>query len=389
MVRPDPQSTCVALCAAGAALCSQQTAAAEWRVEPSAYLGTSYADNPRLRADGGTSTAGTVGEAQARLKRLTERSELTLHPRLVSSRYSDDETLDSDDRFLSASYRWLGVRSKWNMELGLTQDTTLTSELGSTGLVESNRRHEAATFSIAPEVMFTERVSGGVQMYVLDSRYHEAELTGLVDYRYSALSLFSTVVTTDAGSAVTITAQGGKLTTEGFLGAETRDASMRLGWNFQPWLLWTVSLSAGPSLVEKDAGSDTGFVLDGEIQRQGDRWSLTASAGRSQSPTGRGVLTRRDEAKVSFNRSITERLGASIGARYVSSEDLLPLPGRVTTYQADYAQLNIAAHWRLARDWSLSLQLSGNTQDYDLATERADGYRASLNVIWNGQPQSL
>ena len=79
----------------------------------------------------------------------------------------------------------------------------------------------------------------------------------------------------------------------------------------------------------------------------------------------------------------------SVAARYISSEDLLPQSGGVTTYQVDYAQLNIAANWRLTRDWSLSLQLSGNTQDYELATERANGYRASLNVIWNGQPQYL
>jgi hypothetical protein len=353
------------------------------------YIGASYADNPRLLVEDGSSSSGAIGELKGSLKRLTDRSELTLRPRFVSARYSDDETLDSDDQFVTAGYRWVGERSEWKSELGLTRDTTLTSELGSTGLVQSNRRHEAASFTVAPEVTFTERVSGGVQMFLMDNRYVDAAFTGLVDYRYTALSLFSTVLLSDAGSALTVTAQAGELSTDGFGGSDTRDGTLRLGWNFQPALLWTAALSAGPSMVETDAGSDRGLVIDSEIKRQGDRWSLTANAGRSQSPTGRGVLTRRDEVRLSFSRSLAERLSTTVGARWVRAEDLLPQQGGSITYQVNYARLDIGANWRVARDWSLSLQLSGNTQDYELATERANGHRASLNIVWNGQPQSL
>lgn len=381
--------TRLTLCVAGAALCAQQAAAAEWQVTPSGHVGTSYADNPRLLAEGGSSSSGAIGEMKASLKRLTDRSELALRPRFVSARYSDDESLDSDDQFVTAGYRWVGERSEWNSELGLTRDTTLTSELGSTGLVQSNRRHEAASLTVSPEVMFTERVSGGLQMFLVDNRYVDADATGLVDYRYTALSLFSTVVLSESGSALTVTAQSGELSTGGFFGSETRDGTLRLGWSFQPWLLWTATLSAGPSMVETDAGSDSGFVFDSEVKRQGDRWSLTANAGRNQSPTGRGVLTRRDEIKLSFNRSITERLSANVAARWVRSEDLLQQQGSATTYHADYSQLGVGANWRLSRDWSLSLQLSANTQNYELAAERANGYRASLSMVWNGQPQSL
>lgn len=389
MMRSGMQLTCMALCSASAVLCARQASAAEWQVMPSVFVGTSYADNPRLLADGGTSTSGAIGEMKASLQRLTERSELTLRPRFTAARYSDDESLDSDDQFVNAGYRWVGERSEWNMDLGLTRDTTLTSELGSTGLVQSNRRHEAGSFTVAPKVTFTERVSGGLQMYLVDNRYIDGELTGLVDYRYTALSLFSQVMLTDAGSALTVTAQGGRLTTEGFSGADTRNGTLRLGWTFQPWLLWTAALSAGPSIVETDSASDTGLVFDGEIKRQGDRWSLTANAGRSQSPTGRGVLTRRDEVRLTFNRSLTERLSANVVARWSQSEDLLPQQGRTVRYQVDYASLGLGANWRLSRDWSVALQLFGNTQDYELATERANGYRASLSIVWNGHPQSL
>jgi len=388
MLRAGAQLTGLTLCAA-VTLCAQQASAADWQLVPSAFVGSSYADNVRLQPDGGDSSEGAIAELSASLRRVTERSELSLRPRFYSSRYSDDESLDSDDQFMTAGYRWTGEQSEWTTEIGLTRDTTLTSELGSTGLVQSNRRHEAGSLTVAPKVMFTERVSGGLQMFVTSNRYDDAEFTGLVDYRYAALSLFSTVALTDSGSALTITAQGGELSTEGFFGSQTRDGSLKLGWSFRPWLLWTASLSAGPSIVDTDAASDTGYVFDGEIKRQGERWSFTGNAGRNQSPTGRGVLTRRDEVRLGFNRFLTERLSAAVAARWIRAEDLVPQQGGAVAYRVDYGRLDIDTNWRLARDWSLSLRLTGQTQDNEFATERAHGYRASLNIVWNGQPQSL
>jgi hypothetical protein len=389
MIGLPAQSGCFLLYAAGTALCAQSAGAADWQFKPTAYVGSSYADNPRLLADGGDSSSGAIGELAVSLRRLTERSELSLIPRVRSARYSDDETLDSDDQYAIASYRWSGERSQWKSDLSLTRDTTLTSELESTGLVQSNRRHQATALTITPTVTLTERLSGGSQMYLMDSRYFDAVSTGLVDYRYMAMSLFSTLAMSDAGSSLTLTAQGGELFIPGSRGSETRDATLRLGWSFQPWSLWTATLSAGPSLVEADAGSDNGVLFDGELKRQGDLWSLTAGGGRSQSPTGRGVLTRRDEIKLNFTRQLTERLSANLGARWVRSEDLRPQQRAVTTFQVDYGRIDLGANWRMSRDWSLSLQLLGQTQNYELASDRAEGYRASLSIVWNGQPQSL
>lgn len=378
-----------ALCAAGTCFCAPQLWAADWQVAPAAYVGSSYADNPRLLADGGTASSGAVGEFSAVMKRLTERSELSLRPRLRSARHQVDESLDSDDRFLTAGYTWTGERSQWTSELGVTHDTTLTSELGSTGLVQSNRRREATSLTVAPRVMLTERVSGGVQMTLSKSRYIDAEFTGLVDYRYEALSLLSTVALSDAGSSLSVTAQAAELSTQGLGGSDTREATLRLGWSFRPWARWTVALSAGPSLVETDAGSDDDWVFDADIKHQGERWGLTVRGGRSQAPTGRGVLARRDELGLSLDRRVTERLSANVGARWIRSEDSVPQRGAVDTYDVDYGRLDLGASWRLSRDWSVALQLSGQTQDYELATERADGHRAVLSIVWNGQPHSL
>ena len=376
------------LCAAGTSLCAEQLLAAEWQVTPAAFVGSSYADNPRLLAHGGDASAGAAGELSGVFKRLTDRSELSLRPRLYSSRYDDDRSLDSDNKFLIAGYRWLSERSEWSMELSLTRDTTLTSELGETGLVQSNRPHEASQFSVSPKIMFTERVSGGLQMAVLDSRYIDAERTGLVDYRYSSYSLFSTYALSEANSSLTVTAQGGELSVDGPWGAVTRDGSLRLGWSFRPRQLWSANLSAGPAVVSAESGSDTGMVFDADIKREAERWSMSAAIGRSQSPTGRGVLTRRDRVSAQLHRMITEDVSTTLGVQWIRNEDLNP-QSRGATYHVDYGRLELAGRWRVASEWSVMLQLAANTQDYQSAPERAEGYRALMSIVWNGQPQSL
>ena len=386
MMRPIANAGCIALCAS-ATLCTERTFAAEWRLSPGAYIGTSYADNPRLLTEGGTSSAGAAGEIKTTIQLVTERSDFSLTPRLRSARYEDDESLDSDDQFVVASYRWSGERSQWSSELGLTRDTTLTSELGLTGLVQANRRHEALNVSAGPTFMLSERTSVGVQMYSVDNRYSDVEGTGLVGYGYRALSLFSTYTLSDRGS-LTVTAQGGQLTAEGIGGSRSRDGTLKLSWSYRPYDLWQLTASAGPSYAESSTTSDTGSVFELEARREGDLWSLSTLAARSLTPTGRGVMMQRDRVSVSVKKSLAERLDASFGAQWIRTEDLLPeLDTR--TYHVDYGRIDLTGYWRVAERWSLTLQLTATTQEREQSTARAEGYRALLSMVWNGLPHSL
>jgi hypothetical protein len=142
--------------------------------------------------------------------------------------------------------------------------------------------------------------------------------------------------------------------------------------------------------VETDAGSDSGAVFGAELKRTAERWSFATALSRSQSPTGRGVLTRRDRALLSCSRSLAERLNASVSAQWIRNQDLQSQAGGgAHSFYVDYGQLDLSADWRLARSWSLLLRLSGNTQKYNTGPDRAEGYRASLSIVWNGQPQTL
>lgn len=239
-------------CAGLCLLAGGNAHAAEWLVAPTLRMATTYADNPRLLETGGASSAGALTELSARMQRRTERLDLVLQPRLYSVRARDDDSLASDDQYLDAQLGYVTERSQWSMAAGFVRDSTLTSEAASTGLVQSNRRHESLTVSGGPTWMLTERVNFSLQGYVLDSHYPDAGNTGLVDYQYRLASLGGGVAATES-STIRLTLQGAELVVTD-LASRTRDANARLAWERKSDGPWSTTLSAGPAYVDARFG---------------------------------------------------------------------------------------------------------------------------------------
>jgi hypothetical protein len=379
--RPVALTLTAAACGGGL-LCASAADASEWLMTPTARVVSEYTDNPRFFVDGGTSTAGAALEASASLRRKTERSDLSLSPRLRSARYEDDETLDSDDQYLDGQYTFITERSQWTASTNFTRDTTLTSELGATGIVQANRRHESLTVSAGPSLQLTQRVAVGAQAYWLDSHYVDAQATGLVDYEYRAGSLFANVAA-DEISTVTLTGQHSELRVDG-QESRTRSSSVSLGWRYRPLALWTLDLSAGPAFVETDFADDSGMIFDANLRRQGERWNAGLRVGRDLSPTGRGVLTQRDQLALTADRRLTERLSASVLARWIRNQDL-----GISFLEVEYGRLDLSLSWRLAEHWHLALTAGAASQRPETRSQSAENYRTSLSIVWNGQTQSL
>jgi hypothetical protein len=371
------------LCAV--AMFATDSSAAEWMLTPSGRVATAYIDNPHLLEEGGEATTGTIGEFAAVAQRRTERLDWTVEPRLRSARYQDDESLNSDDRSLHTQLGFTTERSYWNASADLIRDTTLTSELGSTGLVQTNRRHQSAALSLGSSFTLSERLSAGAQAYAIDSRYSEAEDTALTDYRYESLSLYARFATTER-SDLSLMMQGGELVPE--QGGRTRDASLRLAWTYVPYALWTAKLSAGPAYVNTELSTDTGTVFDADLQRQGERWTFNSGVGRTLVPTGRGVLTRRDRAAFGVGYRATEQLNCNLLAQWLRNEDV-PNSFSGEARELEYGRLEASFDWKFSQHWSLALTLVAATQEYDDRPTGADTQRALLSLAWNGRPHPL
>jgi hypothetical protein len=372
---------------AGALALAPAALPAEWQIAPTASVFTDYTDNPRLAGDHGITTTGRVGELSASVRRRTENSEFSLTPRLRSSRYSEDAALGSDNGYLDSSWQLATERTRWGASAGFVRDTTLTSELQLTGLVQGNRRHEGINVSGGPTFIFSDRASAGLQAFWFDNHYVDALAVGLVDYDYRGLSLPSSYELTEQ-SVVTFKLQGGALHVPMLPGADKKDASARLGWKYQSSALWSINVAAGPSFVKSTTSSDRGAVYEFGASRQGERWTFAASAGRDLTPTGRGAVTRSDQVSLTFDGRLTERIGGQLQVAANRNQDLLQ-ESVAAAEKVTYGRAEASVNWQFAEHWQVSFAVSGSTLKYASSPVRAESYRTYLGLTWNGLPRYL
>jgi len=360
--------------------------AAEWLMTPTASVLSDYTDNPRLLADAGESYAGAISEVSTKLRMSGERWRLSAVPRARFSRYASGSVLDSDDQFLDATLDNATERGSWSLTTSYSRDTTLTSELDTTGFVQTNRRHEGLSLTGSSSWMLTERTSLGGNLFWQDSHYADAASAGLTDYSYRAATAFANFMLTEA-SELRVSGQSGELLIPGS-DDPTRDTSVRLTLSYSPAPLWSMSASAGPSFVSTRERDDEGRLYSLEATRRGERWRWTATLGRDVTPTGRGVFTRRDQLSVSTTYSMRQFLSTTLTLRGIENEDVFVNFGAARR-EVRYGLVEGRINWRCAEQWSLSLLVAAATQQYGAETPWADNFRAQLGMVWTGRAQQL
>lgn len=358
--------------------------AAEWSFAPNARVASDYVDNPRFLTRGGDSSLGVVSELSARLGRRTEQFNLTLTPLFRYSRYREDESLDSEDQIVNLALEHRSELVAWSLDSTLIRNSTLSSELGTTGLTQVNRRHQNLSIGGGPTLQFTERLAVGMQASWVDNSYEDAGNSGLVDYGYQAIAMFGAYSLSEL-TELSLNAHAGQLDVPSQ--GTTRDGALVLALTRELGRLWSTSLTVGPSRVESDFGSDDGLVYGAQLDRRGDILTLSADVGRSLTPTGRGVQTRRDEIGVGTNWNLTERISAGVSLHASRQQDLLSTPG-VALEEVQYQWIEARVARRLSTEWTAALVLSGAEQ-HNLATpESAQGYHVYLGLAWNGRPRT-
>jgi hypothetical protein len=369
-----------AAAAAAAALSSNAIVAAEWTFVPTGQLVTANEDNARLKSDGGNTSTALGANATLQIQRRTERMNLSITPRVGALRYQHDSGLDRDEQQLDAKLRWAGENSTWDGSLNAARDTTLTSELGNTGLTQVNRRHEGIDMLLQPTWRLTERVTVGTSAMWEINRYPGNDITELQNYQYGNLSLFTSRSFTDRAT-LTLSAAAGHLNAEQ-KGSNSDNANARLQFSYVWSELWQMSLAAGPSWVRTDVRSEQGTIYNAAISRALEMGALSLSVGRTVSPSGRGVLTEVEDATLAYSTQWTERLSGGLTLGYVHRSDAIPAFG-FEFNDVRYARAGAAINWRVAQSWQLALS-GGNTAQRVRESDTARGYDVRFSVSWTG-----
>lgn len=337
----------------GLTLLALPVAAAEWSAEPTLRFGAEYNENLLLEPGDTEAAPGASLDLRASLVRRTEKSALGLVPRLRFLRYDTSVDYDSDDQFLDLTYEVHGERLSTNLSAAFARDSTLTSELESTGFVDARKRHERAQVNASVSADVSERNQVGVDVHAQDNQYRDAELTGLVDYKYArAYGWFSRGLSerTQLGAQLS----NGELEVSE-TGERSRDRSVHLTLQHSFASHWLLDAFAGVDQSTTMQGSSDGTVYGLTLQRRGERNDWRISARQDVAPAGYGELVRRQDAAASWSRRLTQTFQFTANVRYLHNEELQVLG---TDRDREYQRADMRIDWRVGPSWQVAAGLA-------------------------------
>lgn len=350
---------------------------AEWSLQPRLRAGTEFNDNKRLTLSAHDSVFGSSFELGGALTYASEVNAVKLTPRTRISRYTEDAgvDLDSEDVFVDGLAEHTGERFGSELRSNFTRDTTLTSELETTGITQVRKIHQSYELSPSVSYLVTEYNTIRLGGTYNDVVYEDAETTGLLDYEYASVSLSDSYTVTDRShltasvfySRFEPVGNGSKTESVGgqagyqWVWSDALQGSVALGYvsndvqqtRDEPQVVQTpigpVSFCCIP--VERNT-TEGGLLVDATIEQALENSLLTGSFRRRVIPTGNGRQDTQDALRFSARHDFTDRTQAEVGFVYTNSTD--QSQGNEDNSR-DYFRIEAAWRYRLSERLSLSV----------------------------------
>jgi hypothetical protein len=364
---------------------SKSAAAADWSGTLESALNAAYVINPRMVAGGDMSDETGQLTIDGKATAQTERDSLTLTPRFALIRYDHDTDLNREEGSLTLNFKQKLERGQWTFDGIASSDSTVTSELGTTGITYVNLRHNAGLAELSYVYFSTERLSWSLQVGGQVSRYEDAAKFGLTDYDYGSVQFgpswnFSERV---QGS---LTLGADRLNPQ--TGARQNDysASLQLQRSFSERYSWHASLGAARveygSTETSASSASTSVQYEVGATYKGDRLQWDMSAKRAIVPIGIGLLAPQTVVALVIAANTSEYSTLSVSLNGIRTDavfvDHFPVYGGATWGQAGVEwRHNFTTHWAL----SLGYQ-QGRSRANDVS-EWANGKQAHIGVTWN------
>jgi hypothetical protein len=359
--------------------------ASEWSATPQFAAHGDYWDNPRLVYGGGSTVEGITTELSAAIARRTESSEITIAPLIRLRRYSGDEHLDGTDNVIRIAAKELTERTTWTFASTALRDSTLTSELGTTGFTQVNKRRDYAEVSAGPTFQIVERSQLSVSVSGLSANYEDNANTGLLDYRYASASITGTRQLSELSQLAIAVSAGRNFVPDAPIN-EMKNYSATLQYVYQWAATKSLTLFAGPSRVTSQFSTQNGEIYGASLRHQGERFTIDASAERNSRPTGSGIIQQVDAASLTDSFRMTERLSGGIDLSYTHSRESASIL-RFRPPEVKYLHIDANLTWQWTERLNIVLSAGRNTQQSDFQSQTAKGYLVSLGVNWAGMPK--
>ncbi len=364
---------------------------AQWSVEPQLGLLVDYNSNLLLSPSGAQASEGTTLDLDTTLKRVTDDTEMDLHPHLELQRFASDAALNADNDSLQGAFSQLGERSSISLTGSYERVSTLTTELSDTGIIDTSTHRETGNISVTLGHDITERQHLDLQGSYTDVIYPGGELVGLIGYRYPVVSLTDTF-TLSPLTSVAAAVQTDQLKAP-ISGYEAHDNGVRFGVTHKFSTRTKLSATAGitQTTVSNSAQNFTqnstqyGYVWELHATHNSElrQWDFDYS--RTLTASGRGYLVRRDAVNLTVAQNVAPRLYATFTLQDIHNTDLY---SGVFQDVPRYISSDGGFDWHLSEHVVLSFTAGLAEIHEPISYQLARGWHTALTTRWTPVPLS-
>jgi hypothetical protein len=367
-----------------AAVNATPASAGAWTTSGRVSGGATYDDNVLFVADQPIHDYYGRLEATGNLQFVGDHLRFELQPRLVAYDYASFKANSRVDQYIKGSLTDSGERWKSPLSLSVARDTTLTSEIGTTGLTEINKRHESLQANWTPSYQASEKLNVGTQLSVQTSRYKDAANTTLLDYDYGSAALNAGYAIT-ALSTLKLQASAGRLQVVHQPRYTQKNYDMTVGYSRQIGEKWQADASFGPSVIQTRAqqAASRGDVYHLGATRTAERGRFSFGLDQLITPNGFGVLSKRQAATLDWRYAVSERISVGFSGQWSRTRNFLPLLG-FELNRLSYNDLSAIFEWSPASSWYVSASIGHGQQSYSYAVHPAKRAHADLSLVWTG-----
>jgi hypothetical protein len=398
---------CLVLCGALPALEAGSSRAAEWSVEPSVGLRTDYNDNINLSPLPHPSVWGVKLSPDVKFSGETETLKVTGGLNLSINRYFGEDGLDTVDHTLSLRSDYKAERDLVGLNIDSIRDSTLVSELATTGVVQARRQRSLLTANPTWSRALTEATSLRASYSYTDVHYDDTAGTSLINYGDQSASV-GIQSKLDERNSVNVAAYYDRYETKpaqfrantyGVQGGYDHAFSETLQGSFIVGLRRTQSTIASDALVcdgpiinglclgtvtevtsvQKETSS--GYTLNASLAKRWETDTVSGQLSREINPSGVGSLIQTDRIQVIWTKEWSPTLSSNISAAAYRSRYI---GGVVTDSNSRYYTVEPRLTWRLAEGWALDAGYSYARQNYETApvTATANVVYVNLSYAW-------
>ncbi|WP_323696809.1 hypothetical protein [Thiorhodovibrio litoralis] len=374
-----------------ATLLPLSASAQDWYLQPKASLDTFYDDNVRLTTVDAQSSAGAIASAEAEFGRRTEVSEVAIRSEVSNRTYDAVSELNRTDGLLELNSAYQLERNGFGLDALIDYDSTLTSEVATSGFVQVNKRRTSLFAAPSWTYSLTDRASLEFGANYTDVTYEDVGEIPLYNYRMSGGSIGGTYLWSERTQLFS------QLTFDRYeadqVGTSSDTIGLLVGGAYAISERLSLTALVGPRLATSETPSplggtetqdSTGVLVDLSVEKRFNVGKLELSGSQALLPSSNGDLASTTSAGLDLDYPIGARWSLLVGADAYRNRNP---DGEESINDRDYVSLEPRLRHQLGDWWQLDLGYRVRYQKYTEQQESAFSNAVFLNLGYTPAPR--